>query len=170
MQEQEQEAEMMNVNEFNVHRLRAFMRVLGCCLRAFMRVVLKRLQRFHRLRAFMRVKVAEQEQEQRSGKADNTTFVNTFTAQNPHSGWSPAPAGVLVARALGRQIGTRQWQRGWPTRRRSMTDLHLQMVRGSSIVMDISSRTWAGPSAWRSLRAAAGYQPYFDSVGATRGP
>ena len=114
-QEQEQEAEMMNVNEFNVHRLRAFMRVLCHCLRAFMRVVLEFLQRFHRLRAFMRVKVAEQVQEQRSGKADNTTFVNTFTEQNPHSGWSPAPAGVLVARALGRQSGKvtvkMQWQR-----------------------------------------------------------
>ena len=105
--------EPMVVNEFNVHRLRAFMRVLGCCLRAFRRVVLERLQRFHRLRAFMRVKVAEQVQEQRSGKADNTTFVNTFTEQNPHSGWSPAPAGVLVARALGRQSGKMTVKMPW---------------------------------------------------------
>ena len=48
----------------------------------------------------------------RSGKVDNPTVVNTVTDQNPHSGWSPAPSGVLAARALGRQIGTRQWQRG----------------------------------------------------------
>ena len=108
-QDQErQEQEVMNASEFNVHRLRAFMRVPGCRLRAFMRVVLKRPQRYHRLRAFMRVKVAEQEQEQRSGKADNTKFANAFITQNPHSGWSPAPMGVMVARALGRQFGRRQ--------------------------------------------------------------